>query len=457
MELQDTITAISTPLGEGGIGIVRLSGKDALRIVEKIFTSPTSRSISKIRSHSIIYGYINDPGTGLTVDEVLLSIMRGPKTYTREDIVEINCHGGLIPLRRVLELTIREGARLAEPGEFTYRAFINGRIDLSQAEATIDLIRSKTEKSSRIAIEQLSGKLSREINALKATLMDICVYIEACIDFPEEDLDLETGEALQKKMDGVALKLRRLSSTYDEGRFFREGLSLAIVGRPNVGKSSLLNAFLERDRAIVTELPGTTRDIIEEYLNIHGLPIRIIDTAGIRETHNLVESEGVKRSLKAIDSADLILSVFDISSPLKEEDFIVLDMIKVRNSIVVLNKSDLQDHLEYELLPDNLPTVKISAKTGEGIEKLKREIECNVFKEGYPGDGLIITNMRHKLAIDSAIDSLNRASEALKKHLPYEIVAFELRAVLNKVGEIVGEVTTDDILNRIFSDFCIGK
>ncbi|VAX34685.1 tRNA-5-carboxymethylaminomethyl-2-thiouridine(34)synthesis protein MnmE, partial [hydrothermal vent metagenome] len=380
-----------------------------------------------------------------------------PHSYTREDVVEINCHGGMLPLRKVLELTAKEGARLAEPGEFTFRAFMNGRIDLSQAEATIDLIRAKTDRSRKLAIEQLSGALSEKITSTKNAIVGICAHIEAYIDFPEEELDLQTRDELGRKTDEVILQLRKLSSTYDEARFFREGLSVAIIGRPNVGKSSLLNALIERERAIVTELPGTTRDVIEEGLNINGLPLRIMDTAGIRETHNLAESEGVRRSLLAIDGADLVLAMFDINLPLKAEDFSIIEKIRDRKSIIVLNKADLPHSVGKDLFPEDLPIVRISAKTGDGIDSLKREIEARIFKSGASSDGVMITNLRHKLALDQTMESLSRASGAIKNKMPCEITAFELRDGLDRLGEIAGETTTEDILNRIFSQFCIGK
>ncbi len=457
MNLEDTIVAISTPSGEGGIGIVRLSGRDAISIASRIFHSPRGKSPAKTGSHTILYGYITNPETLTPVDEVLLSVMRAPHSYTLEDVVEINCHGGMLPLRKVLELTAKEGARLAEPGEFTFRAFMNGRIDLSQAEATIDLIRAKTDKSRRLAIEQLSGVLSEKITSTKNTIVGICAHIEAYIDFPEEELDLQTRTELCRKTDEVILQLRKLSSTYDEARFFREGLSVAIIGRPNVGKSSLLNALIERERAIVTELPGTTRDIIEECLNINGLPLRIMDTAGIREAHNLAESEGVRRSLLAIDGADLVLAMFDISLPLRDEDFGIIEKIRDRKSIIVLNKADLPHTVREDLFPEDLPMVRISAKTGDGIDSLKKEVEARIFKSGSPSDGVMITNLRHKLALDQAAESLSRASDAIKNEMPYEITALELRDGLDRLGEIVGETTTEDILNMIFSRFCIGK
>jgi tRNA modification GTPase len=318
MFVDDTIAAISTPLGEGGIGIVRLSGKDSLQTAEKIFSSPKNKSLNDSKSHRVVYGYIKDPSTGKEIDEVLVTIMRSPCSYTKEDVVEINCHGGMIPLRKTLELVLKEGARLAEPGEFTKRAFINGRIDLSQAEAVLDLIRSKTDESRRIAIEQLQGGLSEKITALRDRLTEVCAHVEAYIDFPEDEIETASTKAVLESMKDIGRELHALLKTYDEARFFREGLSTAIVGSPNVGKSSLLNALLKKDRAIVTEYPGTTRDIIEEYLNINGLPLRIMDTAGIRDVQDIAEKEGVKRSLLSIENADIVIAMFDCSELLKK-------------------------------------------------------------------------------------------------------------------------------------------
>ena len=457
MNLEDTIAAISTPLGEGGIAIVRLSGKKAIEIAEKVFRPKKERALHTVRSHSMLYGHIIETGTETVIDEVLLSVMKAPHTYTREDVVEINCHGGMLPTRKVLETVLQAGARLAEPGEFTFRAFMNGRIDLSQAEATIDLIRAKTERSGRIALEQLSGRLSEKITLYRDQVAEITAHIEAYIDFPEEELELDTKEEILGKIQEIVAALEALSATYEEGRLFREGLAVAIVGRPNVGKSSLLNALMERDRAIVTELPGTTRDVIEEYISINGIPVRIMDTAGIRETHDLAESEGVRRSLQAIEGADLILTVLDASVPLGKEDQYILERIKGRKSILVLNKTDLSQRLDEEGLPPDIPKVRISAKHGDGLEELKKAIEHSVVHDAAASEGIMITNLRHKQAIDTAKEALLRARAAIEASQPYEIIALELRDSLDRLGEIVGAVTTDDILNMIFSQFCIGK
>ncbi|MCX5717667.1 MAG: tRNA uridine-5-carboxymethylaminomethyl(34) synthesis GTPase MnmE [Nitrospirae bacterium] len=460
MILDDTIAAVSTPPGEGGIGIVRLTGKDAIKIADRLFNSSKGKTLFDSASHRIIYGFIKDSSTGETVDEVLVSIMRSPNTYTREDIVEINCHGGMSPLRNVLELAVKHGARLAEPGEFTKRAFLNGRIDLSEAEAVLDLIRAKTDESRRIALEQLRGRLSEKILNLREQLTKICVFIEACIDFPEEDIELASKKEIIESAETILKELASLLKSYDEGRFFREGLAAAIVGKPNVGKSSLLNALLQKDRAIVTDTPGTTRDTIEEYLNINGLPLRIIDTAGIRESHDMAEKEGIKRSIRAMEDADLVIAVIDGSEPLKDEDIEVLGKTRGKNTIIVINKSDLLVHgkTASQLATYTSTILEVSATRGDGLEKLKESIfRSSVKNWEEQKEGVIVTNLRHKIAIQAAYDSLKDAIKAIETDKPLEIIAIEFRDALDRLGEIVGAVTTDDILNRIFSDFCIGK
>jgi tRNA modification GTPase len=463
MFTDDTIAAISTPLGEGGIGIVRLSGKDALPIAEKTFRSPRSKSLLNAKSHSITHGFIKDPATGHVIDEVLAIVMRSPYSYTKEDVVEIHCHGGMIPLRKTLELFLHLGARLADPGEFTKRAFINGRIDLSQAEAVLDLVRSKTDESRKIAMEQLQGGLSETLKTLRDRLTELCVNIEAYIDFPDDEIETASKNTFLQSMRDIGSELALLLKTYDEARFFREGLSTAIVGRPNVGKSSLLNALIKKDRAIVTELPGTTRDVIEEYLNIKGLPLRIMDTAGIREVQDIAEKEGVKRSLRSIEHADLVIAIFDRSEPLKDEDFEVLHKIKNKNSIIVLNKCDLLSVIDEGVLisqanPYHALVLHISATRGDGLEALKDMIVESCLKNWKEErDGVVISNLRHKTSIENALTSLDRAIHALTENQPLEIFALELRDTLDRLGEIVGSVTTEDILNKIFNEFCIGK
>ena len=466
---EDTIAAISTPLGEGGIGIVRVSGADAIRIVDRFFSSPKERKLSEAGSHNLVYGFMKDPQTGTVIDEVLVGVMRGPNTYTREDVVEINCHGGAVPLRASLELVLKHGARLAEPGEFTKRAFLNGRIDLLQAEAIIDVIRAKTDASRIIALGQLSGSLSEEITSLRDSVTSLCARIEAEIDFPEDEIATLSKEAILHELEGAVRDLSSLSDSFEEGRFYREGLKVAIVGRPNVGKSSLLNALLKRDRAIVTDVPGTTRDVLEESLSIRGLPVRIMDTAGIRETHEMAEREGVLRSLRAMDDADIVICLIDGSAEFHPQDREVLEKAKDKNSLVAINKSDLPPGdvvIEGDLRECAANVVRISAATGAGLGALKDKIaEMALMNSGrLPSQGLsgacenvIVTNVRHKLALEDAAGALRRASEVLRSNHPLEIVAIELRSALEKLGEIVGAVTSEDILNRIFSEFCIGK
>lgn len=463
MFTDDTIAAISTPLGEGGIGIVRLSGKDSILIAERIFTSPKNKTLKDAKSYRVIYGFIKDPITGKEIDEVLVTVMRAPHSYTREDVVEINCHGGMVTLRKTLELVLKQGARLADPGEFTKRAFLNGRIDLIQAEAVLDLIRSKTDESRRVAIEQLQGGLSEKVTVLRDRLTELCAHVEAYIDFPEDEIETASKQEMLGSMKEIERELQKLLTTYDEARFFREGLSTAIVGRPNVGKSSLLNALLQKDRAIVTEIPGTTRDVIEEYLNINGLPLRIMDTAGIRAVRDIAEKEGVRRSLQSIENADLVIPIFDSSEPLLDEDFEVIGKIKGKNVIVVMNKCDLPavvDKVELNsfLAPNNTNIISISATRGDGLEELKEMIFNTCLKDWKEErERVVVTNLRHKISIENAKVSLERAITVLIENQPLEIFAFELRDSLDRLGEIVGAVTTEDILNKIFNDFCIGK
>ncbi len=459
----DTIAAISTPLGEGGIGIVRLSGKNALSIAGHVFVSSSRHPIGNLRSFHLTHGYVIDPSSGERVDEVLLSVMKSPHSYTREDVVEINCHGGMASLTKTLSLVLASGARLAEPGEFTKRAFLNGRIDLSQAEAVLDLIRAKTDASRRIALDQLQGGLSERILSLRDRLTDVCVALEAYIDFPEDDIGIGPLQEFDSTIETMRRELIALVASYDEGRFFRDGLSAAIVGRTNVGKSSLLNALLRRDRAIVTEYPGTTRDVIEDYLNIRGLPMRILDTAGIREAEDAAEREGIRRSLQSIVHADLVLALFDRSVPLREEDYEVLQKTRGRNTLYVLNKADLPPAFDAAALSPWLEDgsrviLAISATQGDGIEDLKGEIFRSCVKEGREGrEGAIVTNIRHKNALEDAAAALSRGRAALLNKQPLEIVSLELRDALDKLGEIVGFVTTEDILKKIFDEFCIGK
>jgi tRNA modification GTPase len=459
IHLDDTIAAISTPAGQGGIGIVRMSGPQSLSIAEKIFQPKRKGRISDARSHSLVYGTMRDPADGNTIDEVLVSVMRSPNSYTKEDVVEINCHGGMISVKKMLEAVLSCGARLAEPGEFTRRAFLNGRINLAQAEAVLDLISAVTGESQRLAVEQLRGRLSERLAEIRTSLLESCALSEAYIDFPEEEIDAITMEQLAEKLEGIKSEAEKLSGTFQEARFFREGLSAAIVGRPNVGKSSLLNALLKKDRAIVTEFPGTTRDIIEEYLNIDGLPVRIIDTAGIRRSDEAVEKEGIRRSLDAIEQADFIIAVLDGSGPAKKEDSELLEKIEGKNAVIAVNKSDLPQEISLENLPSSgRQYIHISALTGEGIEELKAVLlRSNLKNWREEREGVVVTNIRHKAALDKSCSALERALEILREKGPLEIFSIELREALDSIGEITGTVATEDILNKIFNDFCIGK
>ncbi|MBI5211743.1 MAG: tRNA uridine-5-carboxymethylaminomethyl(34) synthesis GTPase MnmE [Nitrospirae bacterium] len=457
--LDDTIAAISTATGEGGIGIVRLSGKDAIAVADKVFSSPKAKRLNDAKSHTVVYGFIIDPANNEKIDEVLVTVMRAPKTYTKEDVVEINCHGGMLPLRKALAMLLKEGARLAEPGEFTRRAFLNGRIDLSQAEAVIDVIRSKTEQAERLALQQLEGRLSARIADIKERLANICAHVEAYIDFPEEEIETPVKDAVIGSMQAATEDLMALSRGYDEGKFFREGVSTAIVGKPNVGKSSLLNALLQKDRAIVTEMPGTTRDVIEDYLNIKGLPLKIMDTAGIRETHDLAEMEGVKRSLRAIEGADIVIAVLDAGRTLDEADMELIERVKAKRAVFVINKSDIANPAFQPSTLNLQSIINVSALTGDGIDTLKDAVYSLCISTGGDAgvEDVIITNIRHKQSIDNALKSIKEAAEALEGGQPLEVAALFLRESLDSLGEIVGVVTTEDILNRIFSEFCIGK
>jgi len=456
MHEQDTICAVSTPPGEGGIGIIRISGRNAASIASKIFRPRSERGLETAATHTLHYGRVVDPASGEIVDEALVSVMRAPATYTREDVVEINCHGGAMPLWRTVALLVAAGARQAGPGEFTKRAFLNGRIDLAQAEAVMDVIRSRTELALRAANEQLQGGLSSEIAGLRNELISLIASIEAGIDFPEEDIETGSGRPLADEISRIRSAVDDALSSFAGGRILREGFAAAIVGRPNVGKSSLLNALLKQDRAIVTDIAGTTRDVLEEYLNISGVPLRILDTAGIRHSHDLVEQEGVRRSLAAIGSADIVLVVLDGSLPLTAEDQRVLEEVRDKNAIAVINKSDLARELD----PLERPVVQVSlsCRTGEGLDELRRAISDSV-KQGAAGlrEHAWAVNRRHKTALEQTKDSLDRALSSVRTGLSPEFFAVDLRDALDSLGLIIGATYTDDILERIFNDFCIGK
>jgi tRNA modification GTPase len=453
---QDTICAVSTPPGAGGIGIIRISGSAAIGIASTIFRPRRDKDLMIAPSHSLHYGHVIDSASNETVDEALMSVMRAPATYTREDVVEINCHGGMMPLLRTLELLIGAGARQAEPGEFTKRAFLNGRIDLAQAEAVMDIISAKTDLSLRAANEQLFGGLSGEIAALRDRMLSLIAAVEAGIDFPEEDIETGTGQPLAVDVDLLLARVDSLLSGYTYGRILRDGFATAIVGKPNVGKSSLLNALLKQNRAIVNEVPGTTRDVLEEYLNIAGVPLKILDTAGIRHSPDVVEQEGVRRSIAAIGSADIVLLVLDGSQPLTAEDLRVMDEVQGKHVIAIINKSDLPGKLDP--LKEPRVQVSISCRSGEGLDRLKHAITDQV-KQGTISsrEHVWAVNQRHKSALEQTKASLQNALESITSGLSPEFISLDLRGALDSLGLIIGATYTEDILERIFNDFCIGK
>ena len=451
--LDDTIAAISTPLGEGGIGIVRLSGEKALPILRQLFRGVKGDGV--LESRRLTYGHIVDPASGEVIDEVLASYMRAPYTYTRQDVVEINAHGGIVPLRRILELTLRHGARLASPGEFTVRAFLNGRLDLAQAEAVLDIVQAKTEAGLRVAVDQLEGRLSQEVRATRARLVNLLAYLEASIDFPEDEVPLQD---IAPVLEQVRAQIKQLLAHADQGIIYRQGVRAAIVGRPNVGKSTLLNALLRTERAIVTPIPGTTRDTLEETMNLRGIPLVLVDTAGIAATEDLIERLGVERSQEALRRADLALLVVDGSEPLTGADGEIAGLVGQRPAILVINKNDLpQVVAELDLLPD-APRVRLSALTGEGLETLEEAmVEAVLSGRVVASDEPLISNPRHKALLQRALEHLTSAQEAHGQEMPADFIAIDLTAAVNALGEITGETVSEDLLEAIFSNFCVGK
>ncbi len=457
---EETIAAISTPLGVSGIGIVRLSGSLAEPIAISLF-KPKSEPFH-LTSHHFHYGEIVDPQEGHPIDEVLVVLMKSPKTYTREDILEIHCHGGYFILQKVLELVLREGARMAYPGEFTKRAFLNGRIDLTQAEAVIDLINAKTMASLDIANQQLRGLFFQELKSFKEELFESLALIEAHIDFPEEEIEPISMEKMKDSFKKMILKLDEWITSYEEGRVFREGVTCAIAGKTNVGKSSLLNVLLREERAIVTPVPGTTRDVIEEVLNIEGIPLRLIDTAGLRKTTDSIEQEGVKRARQRVADSDIILLMVDASRPLDHEDLEIFEEVKEKKRVVVMNKKDLPSLISPQELKDRFreeAVVSISALKKEGIEGLKEAIFASLIHgDVRPSpEHLIVANIRHKRALLVVTESLRNALKGLEEKMSLEFIAFEIRSALEALGEMVGETTSEEVLDRIFEQFCIGK
>jgi len=443
---QDTIVAISTPIGEGGIGIVRLSGRDARAIAQRLFPG-------QLVNRCLVYGHIVDPENEEVVDEVLVAYMEAPHTYTREDIVEIDCHGGPLPLQRILGLALRQGARLANPGEFTLRAFLNGRIDLAQAEFVLDVVQSKTQASLRLAVQGLGGKLSEPIKEVRSSLMEILAYLTARIDFPEDEIE---EQGITRPLESAQQTLQDLIANADAGIVYRQGVRTAIVGRPNVGKSSLLNRLLRQSRAIVTPTPGTTRDTLEEVVNLKGVPFLLVDTAGIIDSVDEVEALAVERSKKAIEQADFVLFVIDASEPLADSDRQLIDLLAEKTVLVAANKRDLQCKAEL----DGLPWLRVStsALTGEGLTELENGVVDFVLGgRVIASDAPLVTNPRHKEALIRAKEHLDHAQTAIAETLPDDFITIDLTAALNALGEITGETVTDELLETIFSRFCIGK
>ena len=456
---EDTIAAISTPPGRSGIGIVRLSGPQAIAIAAEVFR-PASHKRDPLNQTSFTTCYGHVMAGEHVVDEVILTVMRAPHTYTTQDVAEINCHGGIVPLRQALELVIEAGARLADPGEFTKRAYYFGRIDLAQAEAVADIINAQTNESQKAAMAQLAGRLSDEINSFRENIMGTLVRIEAAIDFSDQDIELIGAEEMGEALEELRGEIGALLATAEHGRILREGLKVAIVGRPNVGKSSLLNALLQASRAIVTEVPGTTRDVVEDTVNVNGIPVTLADTAGLRETNNVIEAEGVSRSRQAIADADLVLLVIDTSEALEDDDRELLAELPSSSSIVVMNKEDLPTATDAgeveEITP--APIVWVSALEGTHIGELENAISSHVW-EGKSGGGeqTIVTNVRHKVALQDAEAALAAAARAVSDGYSEEFVAADLREALSSLDEIVGKYLPEDVINRIFAEFCIGK
>lgn len=451
----DTIAAISTAPGIGGIGIIRMSGEDCFKVLDKIFKPKTN---SDIKGYTIKYGNIVNV-TGEVIDEVLVSYFKAPKSYTTENMCEINSHGGLVVINKILELCLESGAELAEAGEFTKRAFLNGRIDLSQAEAVIDIINAKTDKEAKVSLKQLEGNLSTEIAEIRKTIISLLADIEATIDYPEYDIEEVTNKRILESLLEVEKKIDIMEKSFENGKIIRDGIKTAIIGRPNAGKSSLLNVILKEERAIVTDIEGTTRDTIEEYIQIDGIPLKIIDTAGIRNANNEVEQIGVKKAIEIAKDSDIVIAIFDISKELTDEDEEILKLVKEKNAIIVLNKIDLEERVDINKLEVlSKPIVRISTKTKDGIDDLYNQIsEIYKLKEIANNGELIVSNNRHKKLIKNAKQNLDIAKQTILDKMPIDIISGNLKEIIEELGKITGETVTEDVINEIFSKFCLGK
>lgn len=451
----DTITAIATPLGEGAIGIVRISGTEAIAIANRIFQG---KNLETVNSHTLNYGHILDPDKDEILDEVMVGVMRAPRTFTREDVIEINTHGGIAVTNEILQLILRQGARMAEPGEFTKRAFLNGRVDLTQAEAIMDIIRAKTDKAMNIAVKQLDGSLKDLIDNTRQEILNTLAQVEVNIDYPEyDDVEEMTTALLREKTQEFQNLLENLLRTARRGKILREGLSTAIIGRPNVGKSSLLNNLLREDKAIVTDIAGTTRDVIEEYVNIKGVPLKLIDTAGIRETDDIVEKIGVERSRQALAEADLILLVLNASEKLTEQDRALLALSDMTRRIVLLNKTDLREEIEAEELPEDV--IRISVLENQNIDQIEERINQLFFDNAgiVEQDATYLSNSRHISLIEQAVQSLQAVNEGLEFGMPVDLLQVDLTRTWQILGEITGDAAPDELITQLFSQFCLGK
>ncbi|SDF48372.1 tRNA modification GTPase trmE [Fontibacillus panacisegetis] len=458
--LSDTIAAISTAVGESGIAVIRVSGPDAIAEVERMFRSKTT--LTEADSHTVHYGFIIDPKNDEKLEEVLVSLFRAPRSFTTEDVVEISTHGGIISVKRVMDLLLLQpNIRLAEPGEFTKRAFLNGRIDLSQAEAVIDLIRSKSDRAFSLALKQVEGKLSRKINELRHSLVETLAHIEVNIDYPEHDVESMTMDFIKRKCTEVSSGIDELLKHASQGKILREGITTAIVGRPNVGKSSLMNTLARENKAIVTDIPGTTRDVIEEYVTINNIPLKLLDTAGIRETMDIVEKMGVERSKAAVNEADLILLVLNSAEELHEDEIILMEQLQGRSVLVLLNKIDLPQQLKREKVTQYFPEsaiVELSAKTEEGLDHLEDAISSLFFGGKLEsGDLTYVSNVRHIALLKKAQQSLADAYEAADSGIPIDILQIDVRLAWEQLGEVIGDSAPDALIDQIFSQFCLGK
>lgn len=458
----DTIAAISTPSGEGAIAIVRISGPEAIPIADRLFQAAGAKRLAKQPTHTIHYGHLEDIATGEVAEEVMVSLMKAPKTFTREDVIEINCHGGIVSVNRVLQLVLLAGARLAEPGEFTKRAFLNGRIDLSQAEAVMDLIRAKTDRAMDVALNQMEGKLSKLISGLRQALLEAIAQMEVNIDYPEyDDVEEMTRPLMLEKAEWVQQEIEALLQTSSQGKILREGLSTVIIGRPNVGKSSLLNSLVQENKAIVTEIAGTTRDIIEEYVNVRGVPLRLVDTAGIRETEDIVERIGVERSRKVLKEADLILFVLNYAEQLSDEDRQLFEVVKDMDFICVINKTDLEQRIDLEevqQLAGDHRVLTTSLVEERGIDALESAI-ADLFFAGQvtQNDLTYVSNARHIALLHQAHATITEAIGAAEADMPVDMIQIDVTRTWEILGEIIGDTADDGLLNQLFSQFCLGK